>query len=509
MSFLNYILKTTLKRRLKNIEFFMDHPHEVQQRVFKSLIAKGRYTEWGKKHGYSSIKSVSDFRSNVPVSPYEAIFPYIERIIKGEQNVLWPTRIDWFSKSSGTTNAKSKFIPVSMESLHGCHYKGGKDLLALYFSNFPESRLFQGKGLAMGGTYFPNPERQGSYYGDVSAVIMANLPTWAQYARTPDLKTALMDDWEKKIEKIAQTTIHKDVTNIAGVPTWTIVLLERILQITGKSNMLEVWPNFEAFYHGAVSFTPYRDVFKKFFPDPRVLYIESYNASEGYFGMQDRLHAEDMLLMLDYGIYYEFIPEEYMDSENPKVLSLEEVEVDKNYALVISTNGGLWRYKIGDTIKFSSLAPYRIRVSGRTKHFINAFGEEMIIENAEAAISEAARKTNAIVTEFTAAPIYLDNKNKGGHEWVIEFAQAPSDLHRFTRILDEKLKEINSDYEAKRHKDIALQMPLVHEAPQGTFYNWMKKRGKLGGQHKVPRLFNSREYMDDILKTLTRETSQR
>lgn len=509
MSILNNILKAALKRRMKDIESFTNHPHEAQARLFKELISKGKNTEWGKMHGYSDIRSYSDFTSQVPVSPYESIFPYIERMMKGEQNILWPSRIDWFSKSSGTTNAKSKFIPVSMESLHGCHYKGGKDLLALYFNNFPESKLFEGRGLAMGGTYFPNPERKGSYYGDVSAVIMANLPVWAQYVRTPDLKTALMDEWEAKIEKIAQTTIHRNVTNIAGVPTWTIVLLERILQITGKSNMLEVWPNFEAFYHGAVSFAPYREVFKKFFPDNRVFYIESYNASEGYFGMQDRLRADDMLLMLDYGILYEFIPEEHIDSENPKVLSLSEVEVDKNYALVISTNGGLWRYKIGDTIKFSSLAPYRIRVSGRTKHFINAFGEEMIIENAEKAISEAGLKTGAIIKEFTAAPIYLDSKNKGGHEWVIEFEKSPTDLAYFAEVLDNTLKQINSDYEAKRHKDMALQMPLIHEAPSGTFYNWMKKRGKLGGQHKVPRLFNSREYMDDILKVLTEATSQK
>lgn len=481
---------------------FMNQPHEVQKKVFQSLIEKGKGTEWGKKYDYASIKTPQDFSSRVPVSPYESLFPYIDRMMKGEQNVLWPTQINWFSKSSGTTNAKSKFIPVSKESLQECHYKGGKDLLALYFTAFPESKLFDGKGLAIGGTYYDNPARKNSYYGDISAVIMGNLPPWAQYARTPDLKTAIMDEWEAKIQRIAEKTINQNVTNIAGVPTWTIVLLEKILEMTGKKNMLEVWPNFEAFYHGAVSFTPYRGVFKKFFPDPKVLYIETYNASEGFFGMQDRLHADDMLLMLDYGIFYEFIPAEEADSENPKILQLHEVEVGKNYALIISTNGGLWRYKIGDTVKFTSLSPYRIKVSGRTKHFINAFGEEMIIENAETAITEASAKTGAIISEYTAAPIYLDTKSKGGHEWLIEFTSPPSDIDLFTDILDAKLKEINSDYEAKRYKDLALQKPVVRIIPEGTFYNWMKRRGKLGGQNKVPRLSNSREYVDDIIKDL-------
>jgi hypothetical protein len=498
----NSILKSVLKRRINEIENFIKHPHEVQERIFKELVEHGKNTEWGKKYGYSSVKNYKDYCSNVPVSAYESLFPYIDRMMKGEQNILWPSKIDWFSKSSGTTNAKSKFIPVSKESLHGCHYKGGKDLLAHYFTNFPNSKLFSGKGLAIAGTYKDNPLTKNSYYGDISAVIAANLPAWAQYARTPDLKTALMDEWESKIERIAKLTINENVTNIAGVPTWTIVLLERILQITGKKNLLEVWPNFEVFYHGAVAFSPYKEVFKRFFPDKRVNYIESYNASEGFFGMQDQAQSGDMLLMLDYGIFYEFIPAEEADSDNPTTLTLDQIMLDKNYAMVISTNAGLWRYKIGDTVKFTSLSPYRIKVSGRTKHFINAFGEEVIIENAEAAISAATEKTGAIISEFTAAPIYLDNKNKGGHEWIIEFTREPSNLEDFAKELDKKLKEINSDYEAKRYRDIALQMPVIHNVPHGTFYNWMKKRGKLGGQNKVPRLSNTREYIDDILKDI-------
>ncbi|MBX9851967.1 MAG: GH3 auxin-responsive promoter family protein [Cytophagaceae bacterium] len=490
---------------MKDIEVFMTEPHKVQEKIFQQLISKGADTEWGKKYNYKAHKNYSSFASSVPVSPYESLVPYIDRMMRGEPNILWPGKINWFSKSSGTTNAKSKFIPVSTESLKNCHYKGGKDLLALYFTAFPESKLFTGKGLGMGGTYYNNPAWENSYYGDISAVIMANLPVWAQYARTPDLKTALMDEWQAKIEKIAHLTIKQNVTNIAGVPTWTIVLLERILQLTGKKNLLEVWPNFETFYHGAVSFIPYRELFRKFFPDNRILYIETYNASEGFFGMQDRLRADDMLLMLDHGIFYEFIPAEEADSENPRIITLDQVELNNNYALVISTNGGLWRYKIGDTVKFTSLSPYRIKVSGRTKHFINAFGEELIIENAEIAISKASEKTGAVINEFTAAPIYLDHKGKGGHEWVIEFAKSPSNITRFTETLDEVLKQVNSDYEAKRHRDIALQMPVIHAAPQGTFYNWMKKRGKLGGQNKVPRLSNTREYIDDILKDLNQK----
>ncbi|HEY8402453.1 MAG TPA: GH3 auxin-responsive promoter family protein [Cytophagaceae bacterium] len=502
MNLLNDILKYFLKKRISDIQKFIDAPHETQSGIFQSLVEKGKKTEWGLKYGYGSIRTYDDFKSRVPVSSYEELFPYIQRMLNGEQNILWPDTIKWFSKSSGTTNAKSKFIPVSTDALEECHYKGGKDLLSLYFNNRPDSKLFTGKGLAIGGTYSKNPGFDNSFYGDVSAVIMANLPLWAQYARTPSLEIALMDEWEQKIEKIAQATIKENVTNISGVPTWTIVLLERILAITGKKNLMEVWPEFEAFFHGAVAFTPYKEIFKKFFPDEKVKYIETYNASEGFFGMQDRLGSDEMLLMLDYGIFYEFIPMEDFESDNPKTLSLSEVELNKNYAMVISTNAGLWRYKIGDTVKFTSLSPYRIKISGRTKHFINVFGEEVIVENAETAISLAGQQTGAIITNFTAAPVYFSTGNKGGHEWIVEFSVAPTDMELFTKTLDEELKKVNSDYEAKRYKDLALQPPIVHKVPEGTFYRWMKKRGKLGGQNKVPRLSNSREYVDDILKNL-------
>lgn len=480
----------------------MDHPHETQQKVFKNLINKGQNTEWGKKYAYDSIQSVSDFQSRVPVSPYETLFPFIERMLKGETNVLWPGKITSFSKSSGTTNDRSKFIPVSKESLKECHYKGGKDLVAVYVHNFPQTRMFSGKSLAIGGSLTQNPYNSGSVCGDISAVIMAKLPVWAQYVRTPSIKTALMSEWEAKIERIARESMQENVTNLAGVPTWTIVLIEKILQLTGKKNILEVWPKLEAFFHGAVAFHPYRDMFKKLIPSSSFNYIETYNASEGFFGIQDRLNSEDMLLMLDYGIFYEFIPLEEEQNEFPQALTLDQVELNKTYALIISTNGGLWRYKIGDTIKFTSLNPFRIKISGRTKHFINAFGEELMIENAESAIAKACRETDSVLSDFTAAPVYFGTSNKGCHEWIIEFETPPADIEKFTVLLDQYLKEANSDYDAKRYKDLALQMPFVHQAAPGTFYKWMKKRGKLGGQNKVPRLSNNREYIDDILADL-------
>jgi hypothetical protein len=424
--------------------------------------------------------------------------------MRGEQNILWPSEIKWFSKSSGTTNQRSKFIPVSQESLEECHFKGGKDLLSLYVNNYPDSKLFDGKGLAVGGSHQINEydSTESSFYGDVSAVIMQNLPPWAEFIRTPSLETALLSNWEEKIEKMAHETAAVNVTNIAGVPTWTVLLIQRIVEIQKKNNILEVWPNLEAFFHGAVAFKPYRKLFESLIPKTEMHYWETYNASEGFFGIQDKPNSEELLLMLDYGIFYEFVPVEEIDNENPKAIGLDEVELGKNYVMIISTNAGLWRYNIGDTIKFTSLYPYRIKISGRTKHFINAFGEEIIIENAEAAITKACQQTESIIDNFTAAPVFLEKGKRGGHEWIIEFKVRPKDLDVFSRILDENLRQINSDYDAKRKHDLALVGPKIHSVEEGTFYIWMKKRGKLGGQNKVPRLFNTREYVDDILKMI-------
>lgn len=501
MQILNSIVTWVMKKRIHQIELFMKYPHEVQDEVLKKLLNTARFTEFGQRYSFEDIVNSDDFKKRVPVHTYEQLYPYIDRLLRGEQNVLWPTEIKWFAKSSGTTNARSKFIPVSPESLEDCHFKGGKDLLSIYVNNYPNTNIFSGKGLGVGGSYQVNEfdPTSSSHYGDVSAVIMQNLPPWAEFIRTPSLEVALMDNWEEKIDRIATQTAKVDVAHIAGVPTWTFLLLQRILELEKKENILEVWPNLEVFFHGAVAFAPYRNLFKTLIPGDRMNYWETYNASEGFFGIQDRTNSDELLLMLDYGVYYEFIPVEEFEKEYPKTIGLSEVEIGKNYALVISTNSGLWRYNIGDTIKFTSTSPHRIKISGRTKHFINAFGEEVIIENAEAAVTRACDLTGAVINNFTAAPIYLEKSKRGGHEWIIEFKTQPSEMEEFTKILDETLRKVNSDYDAKRAHDLALVAPKVHSVAEGTFYNWMKKRGKLGGQHKVPRLSNSREYIDEIL----------
>ena len=491
-----------MKKRIHEVELFMKYPVEVQQELFEKLIKQAKDTEYGRKYHFHSLLGAKEFKERVPIVTYEEFFPFISRIMQGEQNLLWPSTIRWFAKSSGTTNAKSKFIPVSPEALDDCHFKGGKDLLSIYINNYPSSKLFDGKGLAIGGSQQINQldPKLNSYYGDVSAVIMKNLPLWAQLVRTPSLDIALMDEWEEKIERMAYATADENVTSISGVPTWTILLLQRLLEIKGKTVIKEIWPNLELFVHGAVAFPPYKTLFESLIGNSEMHYLETYNASEGFFGIQDRTDSEDLLLMLDYGIYYEFIPFENIDQEYPATIGLDEVELNKNYALVITTNAGLWRYKIGDTIRFTSVNPYRIKITGRTKHFINAFGEELVIENAETAITQACQATNAEIANFTAGPVYLSNEKKGGHEWIIEFIRDPSDLKLFANVLDLTLKELNSDYEAKRYHDLALKEPILHSVPKGTFYNWMKQRGKLGGQNKVPRLSNGREFVDDILE---------
>jgi hypothetical protein len=493
-----------MRKRIHQIELFMKYPHDVQDELFGRLVNEAHQTEFGVMHGFRDIKSYDKFRERVPIQSYEQIFPYIQRLMRGEQNILWPSEIKWFSKSSGTTGHRSKFIPVSQEALEECHFKGGKDLISIYVNNFPDTRLFDGKGLAVGGSHQINEydSSESSFYGDVSAVIMQNLPSWAQFIRTPSLETALMSNWEEKIEKMARETAKVNVTNIAGVPTWTVLLIQKIVELEEKKNILEVWPDLEAFFHGAVAFKPYRNLFETLIPKSDMRYWETYNASEGFFGIQDQKNSEEMLLMLDYGIFYEFVPVDEMDNERPKAISLSEVEVGKNYAMIITTNAGLWRYNIGDTVKFTSKSPYRIKISGRTKHFMNAFGEEVIIENAEAAVTQACKQTQSIIDNFTAAPIFLEKGQRGGHEWIIEFKVAPDNLESFTKILDNTLRDVNSDYDAKRKHDLALIAPTIHSVPQGTFYNWMKKRGKLGGQNKVPRLFNTREYVDDILEMI-------
>ena len=504
MSFtiVNSIISWFLKKRKHQMELFLKYPIDVQNELLFKLLSKAQNTELGNNYEFSSIKSYKDFAKKVPIQQYEAIEPLIERSRKGEQNIFWPSSISWFAKSSGTTNAKSKFIPVSEEALEDCHFKAGKDMLCLYFNNNPSAKLFKGKGLILGGSSGVY-EDNNSHFGDLSAIIIENMPFWANFSSSPKQEVALMSEWESKIEAILNETIDEDITSLAGVPSWMLVLLHRVLKKTGKSNILEVWPNLEVYFHGGVNFNPYRKQFQKLIPKESFKYYEIYNASEGFFAIQDVNDSYDLLLMLDYGIFYEFIPMSKFDGENSEAIPLSKVKLDENYALVITTNGGLWRYLIGDTVKFTSLSPHRIRITGRTKHFINVFGEELIIENAENALKQACLKTNSEVSEFTVAPIFMNGNNNGGHEWLIEFRKEPECINYFTENLDNALKAINSDYEAKRYNNLTLAMPKINIAKKGLFYIWLKQHGKLGGQHKVPRLSNSRKHLDELLNLAT------
>ncbi|HEX2617410.1 MAG TPA: GH3 auxin-responsive promoter family protein, partial [Flavobacteriales bacterium] len=474
-----------------------------QLEVFHRLVNAARYTEWGRRYDYAGITSPDMFRERVPLQDYTSVKPYVDRMRSGEQNLLWPTDIRWFAKSSGTTNARSKFIPVSREALEDCHYKGGKDLLALHYAMYPQSKLYQGMSMVIGGSSTIEPVRNDAYTGDLSAIIIRNLPIWVEVRRTPVIETALMENWEEKVERMARETMREDVRSIAGVPSWTLIILKRILELTGKQHMLEVWPNVELFMHGGVSFRPYREQFRTLLPSPTMNYLESYNASEGFFGITDRPGGDDLLLMLDYGIFFEFIPEEQLDQEQPTTKLLHEVEAGRNYALVISTNAGLWRYMPGDTVRFTSVKPYRIQVSGRTKSFINAFGEELIVENADRGIEAACAATGALVSEYTAGPLYMEHEARGGHEWIIEFERMPASIDAFQRVMDDTMRSLNSDYDAKRRGDMALRAPKLHAVPRGTFLQWMKDQGKLGGQNKVPRLMNDRALLDQLLHRIT------
>ncbi|MEW6469364.1 MAG: GH3 auxin-responsive promoter family protein [Bacteroidota bacterium] len=500
MPILNSIASWWMRKRMHQIELFMKYPHDVQNEWFRKLVVEAANTEWGKKFRYSEINSLQKFRERVPLQDYDTLKPFIERMRKGEQNVLWPSEVKWFARSSGTTSDKSKFIPITKESLDGCHYNGGRDMVAIHCTNNQDTQLFTGKNLALAGSL--RTDRFGlyeSYHGDLSAIVVSNLPMWAEFLRAPDLEIALMDEWISKLDRLAETTMKENITSIAGVPSWMMVLLRHILKRSGKKSICEVWPGLEVFFHGGVNFSPYREQFRELLGSEKVDFLEIYNASEGFFGLQNERGSEELLLMLDYGIFYEFIPLEHANDENPKAYSLEEVETGKNYAVVISTTAGLWRYKLGDTVRFSSRYPYRFRITGRTRHFINAFGEEVIIDNAENALRIACEKTGARVKEYTAGPVYMNGSGSGAHEWLIEFEKAPEDLEYFAEMLDNALKALNSDYEAKRYHDMSLKKPILRAMPPGTFYRWLEKKGKLGGQNKVPRLANDRRYLDEIL----------
>ncbi|MGQ9619745.1 MAG: GH3 auxin-responsive promoter family protein [Bacteroidales bacterium] len=500
MAIISSIANFVTKKRISQIDFFRKNPAEAQETVFRNLISRAAETQWGVAHKYSTIRSIKQFQERVPIQSYEDIIPYVERLRNGERDLLWPGEVKWFAKSSGTTSSRSKFIPITNESLHECHYQGGKDVIAIYLSNRPDSKLFNGKGLILGGSHRINSFSNRSLYGDLSAILIENTPWWFNLIRTPPKEIALTEDFEKKLELITKITVKENVTSLAGAPSWFLVLIKQILEYTGKSDLKEVWPGLEVFFHGGVSFSPYRELFRHFISDGQFKYMETFNASEGFFGIQDDFSSNEMLLMLDIGVFYEFIPDNETGSSCPSALTIGEVKEGTNYAMVISTNGGLWRYLIGDTVQFTSLFPHRFRITGRTKHFINVFGEELIIDNAEKAVESACRATGAIVSEYTAGPVFTSISSRGSHEWLIEFEKEPANLVFFTEKLDEALKSVNSDYEAKRFKDLNLTMPVVKSVPPGTFYRWLKEKNKLGGQNKVPRLSNSREYIEDLYR---------
>jgi hypothetical protein len=499
MKLLSPAISRLARLRLWQVENWIGNPVAVQRNVLQHLVTQAQYTEFGRKYSFSKLFTVKDFKNKVPIHEYDDIKPYILRMMNGEENILWNTPINWFAKSSGTTSDKSKFIPISEESLKEIHFRGSKDVLTNYYKNFPESDLLTGKSLVVGGSHQVHAINEDIQYGDLSAVLMQNTPFWGHWIRTPELSIALLDEWESKIEKLAQNTISENVTSLAGVPTWTIVLIKRILEISGKKTLKEVWPNLELYIHGGVSFTPYREQLQRLVGGP-INYLEMYNASEGFFAAQNMPGDDGMLLFADHGIFYEFMPVEEYGKADPKTFGLNKVELNKNYALIISTNGGLWRYLLGDTVQFTSLRPFKIKVTGRLKHYMNAFGEEVIVDNADKAIAIASAKTNSVVKDYTAAPVFFTEAENGAHEWLIEFEKEPLDLQAFIFELDSALQSINSDYESKRYKSIALRMPIVHSLEKGTFNKWLKTKGKLGGQHKVPRLSNERTLIEEILQ---------
>jgi hypothetical protein len=503
MTLINSIVNTIYSKRLSQIDYFKKNPVEIQEQILNKLLNKAKYTEIGKEFAFENISDHFGFSNKVPIFEYDTFKPYIEKTMNGTQNVLWPTEIKWFAKSSGTTSDRSKFIPISKESLHDCHFRSGKDIYAIYVDKFPDSKIFNGKALYIGGSTSINKNIANSYLGDLSAIIIKKLPFWTYAKRVPNPKIALIDQWDVKLDKIFETTYKKNVTNMVGVPSWLMVLLKMVLERTGKKNILEVWPNMELFIHGGVSFEPYKNIYKELIPTNAMTYIETYNASEGFFGLQDEfyLNNSDLLLMLDYDIFYEFIDlNDYLTGKT-NAIPLSEVKTGVNYAMIISTSGGLWRYIIGDTISFTSTNPYRFKIIGRTKHYINAFGEEIVIDNAQKAITYACEITGAQIREYTAAPLFLNNEqSQGVHEWLFEFINPPKEIHKFVELLDNKIRELNSDYDAKRFKDITLGFPKYTVAKDGTFYKWLKNKGKLGGQNKIPRLSNTREYIEQLLE---------
>lgn len=499
MDIITKFVSQLLIPRQRAIERFAQHAGDIQHKQLQILLSKAKHTEWGRKFGFGSIHTYADFSRRLPLQTYDEVKPYIARMINGEKNILWPSAVRWYAKSSGTTNDKSKFLPLTPE-IRCAHYRGGFDCVALYLRNNPGSRFFSRKGLILGGSHSPSPLNRRSHCGDLSAVLIQNLNPLVNLVRVPGKHIILMDEWERKIQRIVESTWKEDVNSLSGVPSWMLELIKALLQKTGRDCLTEVWPNLEVYFHGGVSFEPYRNRYEALIPSDKMHYMETYNASEGFFGIQDDPSDTSLLLMPDYGIFYEFIPlDELAQTAHPTILPLEGVSAGRNYAMVISTSAGLWRYLIGDTIRFTSLHPHKFIISGRTQHFINAFGEELMVDNADKAIALASRETGARVTEYTAAPLFMFGKAQGVHEWFIEFETMPASLGEFAALLDKRLQELNSDYEAKRYKGFSLQPPRIIVAREGAFYDWLKLKGMLGGQHKIPRLSNDRKVMEELL----------
>ncbi len=495
---LTNIIRPIFTPRLRKLDLYQIEAEALQRGVLKRLLGKAAQTEWGRAYGYDKCLNYEDFALQTPLNTYEELKGYIDRMRRGEKDVLWPGKVKWYAKSSGTTNDKSKFIPVSKDGLHDTHYAGGTDAVVWYLRNNPKSRIFDGKALILGGSHAPNYNLPGSLVGDLSAILIENINPLVNLVRVPKKATALLSDFEVKRDRIAREAMKQNVTNLSGVPSWMLSVLNRIIELSGKP-LGDVWPNLEVFFHGGVAFTPYRGQYERLITLPRMHYMETYNASEGFFGLQDDPSDTAMSLMIDYGVFYEFIPMDEFDKEQPTVVPLWGVETGKNYAMVISTSSGLWRYIIGDMIRFTSRNPYKFVITGRTKSFINAFGEELIVDNAEKGLAEACRQTGAEVLEYTAAPVFMDADGKCRHQWIVEFSKEPSDIEAFASILDKSLQQINSDYEAKRYKDITLQRLELIKARPGVFNDWLKQKGKLGGQHKVPRLCNNRDIIEQVL----------
>lgn len=499
MNLTSIVNKLYFQPRRRELERYINKGEEMQHEILQYLVKRGKDTEYGRKYLFSTINNYNDFAQNIPLNTYEELKGYIDRMRHGERNILWPGQVKWYAKSSGTTNDKSKFIPITHEGLQNVHYQGGKDVLAYYLSNNPNSKLFSGKGLILGGSHSPNYNFSNSLVGDLSAILIENINPLANLVRVPSKEVALLSDFEVKRDRMAKEVISQNVTNISGVPSWMLSVLLRVMELSGKKHLQEVWQNLEVFFHGGISFTSYREQYEQLISKQDMQYMETYNASEGFFGIQDDPNDKSMSLMLDYGVYYEFLPMDEFESEKPNIVPLEGVEIGRNYAIIISTVCGLWRYEIGDTIQFTSLRPYKFVITGRTKYFINAFGEELIMDNAEKGIEAACKATGAQISDYTAAPIFMDSNAKCRHQWLIEFTKMPDSISDFERILDSKLQEINSDYEAKRFHDVTLQQLEVVVARKNLFNDWLKLKGKLGGQHKIPRLSNSRKNIDQML----------